>query len=125
MLSFNSKKAHENLRKYIVDHYDATGYDDIKDSNEFNVVAKNIWKIFSEEKFSAPKNFETFETWLQGLPSVLDARYYYNRSAVDDLGEILEETEEEKEKYSEEQAERTLSFRIYEEIKKEVMKEER
>lgn len=42
--------------------------------------------------------------------------YYYNRSAVDDLGEILEETDEEKAKYSEQQAEELLSRLIYREM---------
>ena len=36
-----------------------------------------------------------------GLPSVLDTCYFYNRSAVDDLGAILEETESEKAKRGE------------------------
>ena len=57
-----------------------------------------------------------FVDWCQGLPSALDTLYYYNRSAVDDLAAILEETEEEKAKYTEAQAEEILSRLIYREL---------
>lgn len=59
-----------------------------------------------------------FADWCAGLPGVLDTYYYYNRSAVDDLGAILEETEEEKARYTEEQAEKTITILIYKELKK-------
>ena len=61
---------------------------------------------------------ERFTDWAQGLPSVLDCCYYYNRSAVDDLGAILEETDAEKARYSEQQAENLLSYLIYRELVK-------
>ena len=63
-----------------------------------------------------------FADWCAGLPSILNTCYYYNRSAVDDLGEILEETEEEKEKYTQTEAEKLLTALIYREIKKAVKK---
>lgn len=50
------------------------------------------------------------------MPSILDTCYYYNRSAVDDLGAILEETAEEKARYSEAQAETLLTSLIYREL---------
>ena len=56
--------------------------------------------------------------WCSGLPGVLDTCYYYNRSAVDDLGAILEETDEERARYTEEQAEKMLTTLIYRELKK-------
>ena len=58
----------------------------------------------------------SFESWAAGLPSILDTCYYYNRSAVDDLGAILEETEAEKEKFTESDAESLLSRLIYREL---------
>ena len=61
-------------------------------------------------------------SWCQGLPSVIDTCYYYNRSAVEDLGDILEETEEERNRYTEQDAERLLSCLIYREIRKELRK---
>ena len=59
---------------------------------------------------------ERFEEWAAGLPSILDTCYYYNRSAVDDLGAILEETDSEKARYSEQQAETRLTYLIYREL---------
>lgn len=59
---------------------------------------------------------ERFTDWAQGLPSILDTCYYYNRSAVDDLGAILEETAEEKARYSEQNAEQLLTALIYKEL---------
>ena len=59
---------------------------------------------------------ERFTDWAQGLPSILDTCYYYNRSAVDDLGAILEETAEEKARYSEQNAEQLLTALIYREL---------
>jgi hypothetical protein len=59
---------------------------------------------------------ERFADWAAGLPSILDTCYYYNRSAVDDLGAILEETAEEKARYSEAQAETLLTSLIYREL---------
>lgn len=54
-----------------------------------------------------------FRDWAQGLPSALDTCYYYNRSAVDDLGTILEQTESEKSRYTEAEAENLLTIMIY------------
>ncbi|MBP5412257.1 MAG: hypothetical protein J6Y47_03255, partial [Bacteroidales bacterium] len=61
---------------------------------------------------------ECFIAWLSGLPSIFDSCYYYNRSAKDDIGAILEETENEKNRYTEEQAADLLSRVIYREIVK-------
>ena len=51
------------------------------------------------------------------LPTVLDRSYYLN-SAVEMLGDILEETSAERAKYTEEQAERLFSYLIYNEVKR-------
>ena len=44
--------------------------------------------------------------------------YYYNRSAVDDLAGILEETDAEKARYNEQDAEKLLTSLIYRELMK-------
>lgn len=85
-----------------------------------------ILSSFKSEKYNTPEDFRyyrnnelaAFADWCADLPSVLDTCYYYNRSAVDDLGAILEETDEEKARYTEEQAEKTLTMLIYRELKK-------
>ena len=50
------------------------------------------------------------------MPSVLDTCYYYNRSAVVDLGKILDETPEEMSRFTESQAEKLLTDLIYKEL---------
>ena len=117
MLKTNSKKARENVRAYIINHFNPDGYDFTGDASDFATVARYIMEQFENEK---PRNRgnrqEIFADWCAGLPSVLDTCYYYNRSAVDDLGAILEETDDEKARYNEKQAEAMLTRLIYAEL---------
>ena len=117
MLKTNSKKARENVRDYIINHFCPDGYDFLGDSHDWETVARYIMAQFEHEK---PRNCgyrkEIFVEWCAGLPSVLDTCYYYNRSAVDDLGEILDETETEKARYTEQQAETMITRLIYAEL---------
>ena len=123
----NSKKARENIRAYIIDNYDGESYG-LPETTDFNTIAANILDTFHAEKpYTAEyirkhhiPEIEIFKAWSAGLPSILDTCYYYNRSAVDDLGAILEETEAEKSKYSEQDAENLLTTLIYRELTKEV-----
>lgn len=123
MLKTNSKKATENIKNYIVNHFDFTNYNDgtTEEPQGFNNVAKFILATFRDEFYhseNAKRYYHysealAFADWAAGLPSVLDTCYYYNRSAVDDLAEILEETETEKAKYTESEAEKFLTSLIY------------
>ena len=120
MLKTNSKKAMENIKKYIVDNFDGTGYTETPPET-WEEIAQFIYNTFKSEKYHLPEDFRyyhnkeylAFIDWCQGLPSVLDTCYYYNRSAINDLGEILEETEKEKARYTEEHAETKLTYLIY------------
>ncbi len=135
MLKTNSKKAIENIKKYVCDHVDFTGYDqyayvekfeeDAKHGKQidlFSIYAHAIYDCFYNEmvKYDNRKmsiqNF--FIEWCQGLPSILDTCYYYNRSAVDDLASILEENEREKKRFTECRAEEVLTYLIFREIRK-------
>lgn len=123
MLRTNSKKARENIRTYIFNHFDGECCD-IETPANFKDLAKIILDIFEDEK---PYNNEymrarhlsresVFIQWCQGLPSILDTCYYYNRPAVDDLGDILEETPAERAKFTESDAESLLTRLIYREL---------
>lgn len=124
MLKTNSKQAITNIKFYIVDHFDPCGYDFTGEETSFKDVAEYIYNCFIDEKVKFDKRRmsekELFFDWCQGLPSILDTCYYYNRSAVDDLAVILEESDAEKSKYTEQQAEQLLTHLIYREIKKAV-----
>lgn len=129
MLRTNSKKARENMRQYIMDHFDPCGYDVNQEPETFQEVARIIWDTFQTEKYYSIEQIrernlsmqQVFLDWCGGLPSILDTCYYYNRSAVDDLGMILEETEEEKARFDENRACTLLTQLIYREITREVI----
>lgn len=126
MLRSNSKKARENVKQYIINNFSPESYTDTT-LTEWHDIAEFIYNCFRSEKYNCLQDYRYFNSeyyafceWCQGLPSVLDTCYYYNRSAVNDLGEILEETEQEKSKYTESQAEKQLTILIYDTIKKEL-----
>ena len=115
-------KANENIRAYIMDNFTPENYTN-NPPKDFPEMAAFILDIFRREKMSDFRyhdcnEFAAFTDWCQGLPSVLNTCYYYNRSAVDDLGAILEETAEEKARFSEPEAERRLTWLIYRELSK-------
>lgn len=125
MLKTNSKQAAENIRAYIVDGFTPDGYTDTP-PQEFPEIAAFILATFRSEKYWCLQDVRyyhgcealAFRDWCAGLAGVLDTCYYYNRSAVDDLGAILEETAEEKARYTEQQAEQLLTDLIYRELLK-------
>lgn len=125
MLRTNSKKAAENIRAYIVDGFTPENYTD-NPPQEFPKIAAFILDAFRSEKYHLPEDrryyhgceLSAFRDWCAGLPSVFDTCYFYNRSAVNDLGAILEETEQEKARYTEQQAEQLLTDLIYRELLK-------
>lgn len=92
----------------------------------FSVYAHAIYQCFYHEVVKYDKSRksinELFIYWCQGLPTIIDTCYYYNRSAVTDLAMILEESESEKSKFTERQAEEKLTHLIFREIKKAVSK---
>lgn len=122
MLKTNSKKARENIRAYIMNMQNVEEYANVQPTT-FEVVATAIYHDFKRVyesdtiKRTYPES-EYFKEWAAGLPGILDTCYYYNRSAVDDLASILEETDTEKARYKESDAESLLSYLLYREIVK-------
>ena len=131
MLRTNSTQAKTNIMLYIREHnldYLEERRDWIiqEEKKEFiydlendNDICSFIWDIFKEEKKHDFKRYpiqKVFEDWAQGLALGSLFCYYYNRSAVDDLGAILEETEEEKARFTEEEAAEKLTYLLYREI---------
>jgi hypothetical protein len=103
-----------------MDHFTPEGYTETP-PEDWPKIAAFILDTFRSEKYSRPEDYRyynnnelaAFEDWAAGLPSLLDTCYYYNRSAVDDLAVILEETETEKARFTEEKAEWALTYLIY------------
>lgn len=120
MVKANSKIARQAIRAYIMDGFGGENYG-IEAPETFEETARVILEIFRREyrhswEILHRSERESFVEYCAGLPSILDTCYYYNRSAVDDLGEILQETPAERGKYSESEAERMLSLLIYREL---------
>lgn len=123
MLKTNSKQARENIKQYIIDGFTPENYTDEKIEG-FENIAKYILETFRSEKYSEKEDFRYYQNnelkafidWCQGLPSLIDTCYYYNRSAVADVAKILEQTETEAARYTEEQAEQLLTNLIYKEL---------
>ena len=124
MLKTNSKKARENIHCYVVDNFTPDNYD-IEPSTDFVTVANHIYNNFrvctnGDYQWGRVAESVIFEDWMQGLPSIFGADYYYHCTALDDLGVILEETEAEKARFTEDDAAKLLTSLIYREIKKAV-----
>lgn len=130
MLRTNSKQARENIRQYIIENFTPENYTD-EEITGFENIAKFILDVFKSEYYDNYCNrnvarrytqAEAFKDWCSGLPSVLDTCYYYNRSAVEDVKNILEETDAEASKYNEQQAEELLTSLIYRELTRACMR---
>ena len=130
MLKSNSKYTKEKIKEYIKDSFNLGEYEDIPETTTHAERCKFILKHFISEKLSNDpsrrayllrgwyKNsyFEAFKDWLQGLPSILDAGYYYNIEAKPIIKEWLQETDQEAEKYTEQEAEELITRLLYREI---------
>ena len=143
MLKTNSKKARENIRTYILNNIDLDdlrmqlvvealrknkALDVYKSSlprvDVFSIAAQEIDNAFFLEKLHFNKDYEAgrvnraalFRDWCAGLPGILDTCYFYNRSALKDVQNILEQTDSEAARYTETQAENLLTSMIYREI---------
>ena len=128
MLRSNCKKAIENIKNYIMENYDGSNYD--PESMEANAttfeeiatcILKDVRRVKGPEVARLRGRYswqQAFIDWAAGLPGLLDTCYYYNRYAGDDLAAILQETEEEKARFSESQSEEMLSRLIYRELVK-------
>jgi hypothetical protein len=132
MLKTNSKKAQQNLRAYIVENFEGGNYspkyDYIYTAEEvgkpldtvFSMVAWAIWTEYRREADGDNrdiKDVDRFTEWTSGLPSVFRCDYWLG-SAKEDLGNILEESESEKERFTSDEAEAFLSRIIYNAIAK-------
>lgn len=121
MLKTNSKKVKEKIKNYIIKLYNNEGYN-VPKATTFEEMKENIKKasyntVIKYELMRRSTLFDAFECWCSGLPYLLDtADYYCYNSAIDILGDILEETEEERSRFSELEAEKKLTYLIFREI---------
>lgn len=125
MLRTNCKKVKEFVKAYIWYHADnELTYDKVYPTyKNYPEFAHDILVQFRKENFSnvyAYKYYKTeqnaFYEWLRDLPPSLSLDYLYRTSAVKLVGDMLEETEEERNKYTETEAEDLMNYLIYREL---------
>ena len=91
------------------------------EKENFSCVAHAIYECLYMEKIKYNNqklsNYEYFKDWMQGLCNMVNSDYYCNVSAVDLLAEWLEETEEDKKRFTEAQAEEKITWLLYRELK--------
>lgn len=139
MLTSARKEVKEAIKNYIMEHFADYHAEQLEYVNKYNAsdkfasiitstnpgnykeVCKAILSIYNEEVYKNSmcfknKPFEGFVYWCSGLCSALDSSYYYNVSAVELLASWLQETDEEKNRYTEEQAENRITQLLYREL---------
>lgn len=133
MLKTNSKQARENIRAWIMDNSDLYDWDGENETpvayDNFADHAAHVWRMFCGEfmrdeqqrryNMHYNKTWQgCFEDWLRGLPRAVcsDDFLLGADAAINCLGDILDETEAERSRYSEDEAERMMCYLIYREI---------
>lgn len=123
MLKTNDKRVRMKIRKWIIDSYNDYCDDfSLRKSNDFNYVARNILSTFlSENRYNNYRYynsvFNAFHDWCGGLPSIIDTtEYYYYGSAIDFLGDLLEESDIERNRFDELKAEEMIDKLIFREL---------
>lgn len=124
-----TKEVKEIIKKYIVEHFEAVKDDyneDVAsvDTSNYSAVCDAILSNFKTEKLVNDNRYKAgrisrqdiFVEWCSGLCHILNTSYYYSSSAVDLLGSWLEQTESEKNKYTETEAEYRISSLLYREL---------
>ena len=127
----NSKEAMEAIKKVIIGSYEAAEeyytQDGAEMKTEYNDICKDILAAFENEKvkhdcrYKAGRisKYSLFCDWMAGLPTAFPVSDdIFLGSAVDWLADILDETEEEKARYTDDKAEATACNILYRELTK-------
>lgn len=135
MLKTNSKEVMNRIKKVIMDSYEAAEeyytFDGGAMKTEYNEICKDILNMFYIEKLHLDNRYKAgriskadlFMDWMQGLPTAFPvADDIFLHSAVDFLGDLLDETEEEKQRFTDEQAEKRSVYLLYRELEKNAAK---
>ena len=131
----NSKEAMEAIKNAIIESYEAAEeyytYCGKEAKTDYNDICKDILTAFENEKVKYDcqyragrvSKYNLFCDWMAGLATALPASDdIFLGSAVDWLADILDETEEEKDRYTEEKAESTACYLLYRELTKHATK---
>ena len=126
-LRTNSKQARENIRKFIVENFNYEQFLDDTGENlehDFEVVKRVILDTFNKAKYYSDsyavsrgiRPAVVFHDWVTGLPLYFIADDIVLGNANETLGAILNQTESEREKFSEMDSMNLLIDLIYREL---------
>lgn len=116
MLKTNSRQARENLKAYIMTAWNLEPEEQGRTWEETREAIKEsfYFQAYSSEYECKQNKQEAFKNWLSGLPRGLGD--FFLCQAVEDLGNILNQTEAERKRYTEDQASESLAYLIYREV---------
>lgn len=116
MLKTNSKIVKNRIRKYIELH--VADFLEEREVNTNKPITEFFAIIHEEKLYQKYKcEFDMVQDWMQGLGCSIGCDiYYHHGTAKNILANWLEETEEEKEKYSETEAENMMMRLVYREM---------
>lgn len=131
MLRITNKKVKATIKNYINesvanwadDNLDYLTIDEFEELKTYEGQCNLIIDKFLNEMVKNNKNakyysyYDLFVEWCEGQPSVLETSYYLH-SAKSLLAEWLEETSEEASRYTELEAERSITQLLWREITK-------
>lgn len=117
MLKTNNKKVIERVKKWILEDLTAEDLEEEKENptegDYFDYIAKTFINAEYKTPWQRQENLQkAFSWWLSGLPFNF-ADYHYNIKAVDLVGDWLEQTPQERNKYTEDQAESLADYLIF------------
>lgn len=128
MLKTNSIRARQNVINWVMNHHIIYDENDKELNNcdfSYNKVLHYIYNTFKKEMMvdstgrtpGFSSTLDAFNYWCKGLPNVLCCEdFLVNNDCKDVLGDILEESQEERKKYNCEDSENLLILLIYREI---------
>lgn len=135
MRKTNSKEVMEAIENKIIESYEAAeeyfSYNGKTVKTEYNEICKDILSAFEIEKCKFDNRYivgrisrqNLFIEWMSGLATAFPVSDdIFLGSAIDWLADILDETEEEKERYTEDKAEITACNLLYRELTKHAAK---
>lgn len=135
MLKTNSKEVMNRIKNLILESYESAEeyytFEGRQAQKEYNDICKDIMNVFYIEKRNNDCRWKArriseqdlFYDWLQGLPTAFPVSDdIFLRNAVDFLGNLLDETDQEKKKYTDEQAEKQCCNLLYRELNKHARK---
>lgn len=124
-LRTNSKQARAAVRQYIIDAYNLEMLDNNQtETSDIKIAAQYYYNDFMAWIYPGAIRGRSYQDaffkYQSGMPGHIGDFFGFRRSAINTLGDILQQTETERNKYLNQDAERILSGLIYAEIIKAV-----